>query len=102
MRLFGAPGTAPVTAADGTLSLTRAERCKAWDGVGVSLWPVILGLVLGGMLAAPVAALLARRLPGRRLVAIVGAVVSLLALRSLQAAVPAAALSGQCPGTVSP
>ncbi len=46
------------------------------------------------MLAALVAALVVRRLPGRRLMAIVGAVVSLLALRSLPAAVPAASLSG--------
>jgi hypothetical protein len=37
------------------------------------------------VLAAPVAALVVRRLPGRLLVADVGAVVSLLALRNLQA-----------------
>jgi uncharacterized protein len=54
--------------------------------VSVSLWPVILGLVLGGMLAAPIAALAVRRLPGRLLMAVVGAVVSLLALRNLLAA----------------
>ena len=54
--------------------------------VGVSLWPAILGLVPGGMLAA----LVVRRLPGRPLMAVVGAAVSLLALRSL--------LSAQKPG----
>jgi uncharacterized protein len=51
--------------------------------VGVSLWPTIAGLVLGGVLAAPLAALAARWLPDRPLMVIVGVVVSLLALRSL-------------------
>jgi uncharacterized membrane protein YfcA len=68
----------------------------------VSLWPVILGLVLGGVLAAPIAALVVRRLPGRLLMAVVGAVVSLLALRSLLAAVPTAALSGAMPRYCQP
>src|SRR3954447_7751390 len=51
--------------------------------IGVSLWPIITGLVLGGVLAAPFAALVARRLPARPLMIIVGVVVSMLALRSL-------------------
>ncbi len=53
--------------------------------VGVTLWPVIAGLVLGGVLAAPFAALAAKRLPDRMLMVIVGVVVSLLALRGLLA-----------------
>ena len=53
--------------------------------VGLSLWPIIAGLVLGGVLAAPFAALVARRLPDRPLMVIVGVVVSLLALRGLLA-----------------
>jgi hypothetical protein len=41
-------------------------------------------MVLGGVLAAPVAALVAvRRLPARLLVPVVGAIVSLFALRNL-------------------
>jgi hypothetical protein len=59
--------------------------------VGVSLWPIITGLVLGGVLAAPFAALVARRLPARPLMIIVGLVVSLLALRSLLASLRALA-----------
>ncbi len=51
--------------------------------VGVTLWPVIAGLVLGGVLAAPFAALAAKQLPDRTLMVIVGVVVSLLALRGL-------------------
>jgi uncharacterized protein len=51
----------------------------------------IAGLVLGGVLAAPFAALVARRLPARPLMVIVGVVVSLLALRSLLASLRALA-----------
>ena len=53
--------------------------------VGITLWPIIAGLVLGGVLAAPLAALVAKRLPDRPLMVIVGVVVFLLALRSLLA-----------------
>lgn len=51
--------------------------------IGVQLWPVITGLVLGGVLAAPFAALVAKRVPDRPLMVIVGVVVCLLALRGL-------------------
>jgi hypothetical protein len=55
------------------------------------------------VLAAPIAALAVRRLPGRLLMAVVGAVVSLLPLRSLLAAVPTtAALSGAMPRYCQP
>lgn len=59
--------------------------------VGVSLWPIITGLVLGGVLAAPFAALAAKRLPDRPSMVIVGVVVSLLALRGLLASLRALA-----------
>ena len=64
------------------------------QSVGLSLWPIIVRLVLGGVLAAPFAALVARRLPDRPLMAIVGVVVSLLALRGLLASVRALAGGG--------
>ena len=54
--------------------------------VGVSLWLATLELVPGGVLAAPIAALVVRRSPARLLMAVVGAAVSLMALRSLLAA----------------
>jgi uncharacterized protein len=50
--------------------------------IGLELWPVILGLVLGGVLAAPFAALITRRLPDRPLMIIVAMVILLLALRN--------------------
>jgi len=43
--------------------------------IGLSLWPIIAGLVLGGVLAAPLAALVVRYLPARVLMVIVGCVV---------------------------
>lgn len=54
--------------------------------IGLELWPVILGLVLGGVLAAPLAALMTRRVPARPLMIVVGVVICLLALRGLAAA----------------
>lgn len=51
--------------------------------LGLELWPAILGLVLGGVVAAPLAALLTRRLPVRALLGVVGIVVSLLGARAL-------------------
>jgi uncharacterized membrane protein YfcA len=51
--------------------------------IGLELWPIIAGLVAGGVLAAPFAAFMARRLPERPLMFIVGAVIALLSLRGL-------------------
>lgn len=51
--------------------------------IGLELWPVILGLVLGGVLAAPLAAIITQKLPDRPLMMIVGVVIILLSLRNL-------------------
>ncbi len=51
--------------------------------IGVALWPIIAGLVIGGVLAAPLAALAARHLPDRALMVIVGCVIVALSCRSL-------------------
>lgn len=51
--------------------------------LGLGLWPVVLGLVVGGVIAAPLAALLTRRLPLRALLGMVGVVVALLGARML-------------------
>jgi len=69
--------------------VTAAVSATFVATVGVSLWPTVAGLVLGGVLAAPFAALVARRLPDRPLMVIVGVVVSLLALRGLLASLRA-------------
>jgi uncharacterized membrane protein YfcA len=51
--------------------------------IGLQLWPIIAGLVLGGVLAAPFAAYATRHLPDRVLMVLVGSVVVLLSLGSL-------------------
>ena len=51
--------------------------------VGLDLWPIIAGLILGGVLAAPFAAYVTRRLPDRPLMIMVGVLIILLSLRGL-------------------
>lgn len=51
--------------------------------VGLELWPIITGLIIGGVIAAPFAALVTKHLPDKLLMAIVGTVVVLLSLRSI-------------------
>ena len=51
--------------------------------IGLDLWPIIAGLVLGGMIAAPFAAHITRRIPDRPLMILVGVIVILLSLRGL-------------------
>lgn len=51
--------------------------------IGLALWPIIAGLVVGGVLAAPFAALVTKHLPDRLLMSLVGCVVVLLSVRGL-------------------
>jgi uncharacterized membrane protein YfcA len=49
--------------------------------VGLELWPIIAGLILGGAFAAPLAAYVAKAVPDRPLMVLVGAIVILLSVR---------------------
>jgi uncharacterized membrane protein YfcA len=51
--------------------------------IGLALWPIIAGLVAGGVLAAPFAALATKHLPDKALMIMVGCVVMILSLRNL-------------------
>lgn len=51
--------------------------------IGLELYPIILGLVIGGAIAAPLAAFTTKHIPDRPMMLIVGAVILLLSLRSL-------------------
>lgn len=51
--------------------------------VGLSLWPIITGLIIGGIIAAPLAALAAKHIPAKMLMLVVGCVVVLLSVRTL-------------------
>ncbi|MFM9942982.1 MAG: sulfite exporter TauE/SafE family protein [Hyphomicrobiaceae bacterium] len=72
----------------GTASLaeffvTLTISATFFASIGLALWPVIIGLVIGGVLAAPLAAMAARHLPDRPLMILVGALIVLLALRQI-------------------
>lgn len=51
--------------------------------IGLQLWPIIAGLVVGGVLAAPFAAVVTKRVPGKVLMVLVGCVVVVLSARGL-------------------
>jgi uncharacterized membrane protein YfcA len=51
--------------------------------IGLELWPIIAGLIIGGVLAAPLAAYATRSIPDRPLMIMVGCVIILLSLRGL-------------------
>lgn len=51
--------------------------------VGLSLWPIIAGLIIGGIIAAPFAAFATKHIPDKVLMLIVGCVIVLLSLRTI-------------------
>jgi uncharacterized membrane protein YfcA len=50
---------------------------------GTNTWPTVGGLVVGGVLAAPFAALLCKKIPARALLAVVGILITLLSVYNL-------------------
>ena len=51
--------------------------------LGFNHWQVVAGLVLGGMVAAPIAAVLARKLPIKTMMILVGIIVIIVSLRNI-------------------
>ncbi len=54
--------------------------------IGLELWPIIAGLISGGVLAAPFAALAVRHIPDQPMMILIACLVILLSLRGLAAA----------------
>jgi len=54
--------------------------------IGLTHWQVVVGLILGGMVAAPIAARLAGRLPIKTMMIMVGIVVIIVSLRNIYTA----------------
>ena len=54
--------------------------------IGLELWPIITGLIIGGVIAAPFAAYATKMLPDKVLMILVGCVVAILSLRTIVAA----------------
>jgi len=55
--------------------------------IGLELWPMITGLIIGGALASPLAAVATRHVPDRPMMMLVGALITLLSLRGLVQAI---------------
>lgn len=51
--------------------------------IGFNHWQVVAGLVLGGVVAAPIAAVLARKLPIKTMMILVGVIVIVVSLRNI-------------------
>ena len=51
--------------------------------IGLGLWPIITGLVIGGVIAAPFAALAAKHVPAKALMLVVGCVVIVSSLNTI-------------------
>jgi len=63
--------------------VTVAASVTFFVTIGVSNWPMILGLALGGVPAAPLAAWACKRVQPRPLMVAVGCLVILLSVRTL-------------------
>ncbi|HEX2527437.1 MAG TPA: sulfite exporter TauE/SafE family protein [Geminicoccus sp.] len=80
-------GTAPRTTIGSVnfaeFFVTSAISITFIGTIGLELWPIIGGLILGGALAAPLAAYVVKAAPDRPLMILVGSVILLLSLREL-------------------
>ncbi len=63
--------------------VTLSESILFLLTIGLTHWKVVAGLLLGGVLAAPVAAYACKRLPARALMILVGVLIILLSIRTI-------------------
>ena len=63
--------------------VTTAVSATFVATIGLQMWPVILGLIIGGVIAAPIAALAARHMPERAMMITVGMLVMGLSVREI-------------------
>jgi len=63
--------------------VTVTEAATFFTLLGLSHWQIILGLIVGGVSAAPLAAYACKKLPPRILMVVVGAVIMALSIRNL-------------------
>jgi len=63
--------------------VTFAQTITFFLTLGELDWPVVVGLLTGGVLAAPLGAVLARKVPVRPMLVVVGLVVIFLSLRTI-------------------
>ena len=63
--------------------VTVAEVIAFITTIGVTNWQIILGLIIGGALGAPLAAYVCNKLPSRALMSIVGVLITILSIRTI-------------------
>jgi uncharacterized membrane protein YfcA len=63
--------------------VTFAESVTFILTIGLEFWKIILGLLIGGVIAAPLAAMVVKKLPTRLLMALVGVLIIILSLRTI-------------------
>ena len=63
--------------------VTFAEAVTFFALIGLVRWQILVGLVVGGVLAAPIAAYVCKRIPTRALMIIVGVVITVLSVRTI-------------------
>lgn len=63
--------------------VTLSESILFLLTIGLTHWKVVVGLLIGGVAAAPVAAYVCKRLPARALMLLVGVLIILLSLRTI-------------------
>ena len=78
-----APRVAIGTACLAEFFVTTAVTATFLGTIGTGPWPVVLGLIIGGVIAAPIAAYAARHVPERPMMIGVGALVMALSLREI-------------------
>ena len=61
--------------------VTAAISTTFFLSIGLTLWPIIAGLIIGGIIAAPFAAYVTRRLPDRPLMILVAILIIILSVR---------------------
>ena len=77
----------------GSVNLTEffvslASSITFFTVIGLGYWDVIIGLILGGVIAAPIAARLANKLPVKSMMILVGIVIIIVSLRQIILGVP--------------
>jgi uncharacterized membrane protein YfcA len=77
----------------GSVNLTEffvslASSITFFTVIGLGYWQVIIGLILGGIVAAPIAAKLANKLPVKSMMILVGMVIIIVSLRQIILGVP--------------
>jgi len=68
--------------------VTLAEAATFFTLIGLGHWRVIVGLVIGGVVAAPLAAFICRKLPTRALMIVIGALITVLSVRTILLTLP--------------